>query len=80
MHWRSTISMTVRDACSITGLVPEDVTALVASAQLEVVTLNGKVFVVTRSLLRLVEGDSGATTGGIKLGASEESALERLGL
>ena len=80
MNWRATLSMTIRDACRITGLIPKDVTALAASGQLETVTLNGKVFVVTRSLLRLVEGDSGATTGGINLGAIEESALERLGL
>ena len=80
MNWRSTLSMTIRDACRITGLVPEDVTALVAEGRLQTVTMNGKAFVVTRSLLRLVEGDEEGRTVGIKLGASEESALDRLGL
>ena len=56
MNWRSTISMTIRDACRVTGLVPEDVTALVAEGRLQTLTMNGKVFVVTRSLLKLVEG------------------------
>ena len=80
MNWRSTLSMTVRDACRITGLVPEDGTALVAEGRLQTVTMNGKAFVVTRSLLHLVEGDEEGRTAGIKLGVNEESALERLGL
>ena len=80
MNWRATLSMTILDACRITGLVPEDVTALVSNNELETVTLNGKVLVVTRSLLRLVEGDGEQNPAGIRLGEREEAALSELGL